>query len=242
MMTIYINNNLNDNAYAYRNLAKRNPHGYNKSMHQTPKQTMSYKADDVWAAAWQAFVNNGNKYIKTPVVLGTDSNRTIVERLLADTTQITQESRDEAEKMRRYFNGLTFKVIEGKSLSPFMQSALDASNKNEITNKYDLAVIVSLPATYEKATERDTVDRRINWASGGYAGDVGTKVSAEIEIVKQVWSTNWNVWFVTGITSDDKVLFFSYKKQMNIGDSVTIQGTVKAHRDNSTQLNRVKVK
>jgi hypothetical protein len=239
MMTIYINNNLNDNTYSYRNLAKRNPHAYRKP--SSPKQTTSSNADDVWAASWQAYVTNGNKYIKVPAVSGTNSNRTIVDQLLADTTQITNESREQADQMRRYFKGLTFKVIEGKALSPFMQSAFEAASKDEITSKYDLAVIVSLPATYEKATKRDDVDRRIQWARGGNLGSIGDKVVAEIEIVKQVWSQNWNTWYVTGLTDDDKVVFFSYKKQTNIGDRVKIQGTVKEFRDNSTQLSRVKV-
>jgi len=219
--------------------AYRNPYAYRKP--SAPKQTINFNADDVWAAAWQAFSING-AYIKAlaPGVTQPEPNRLIVERLLADPTQITNESRQVGGVMRRYFKGLTFKVIEGKQLSPFMQSAFEVANKDVFASNYDLAIVVSLPATYEKSVKRDDVDRRIQWARGGNLGSIGDKVVAEIEIVKQVWSQNWNTWYVTGITDDDKVVFFSYKKQTNIGDRVTIQGTVKAFRDNSTQLNRVK--
>jgi hypothetical protein len=47
--------------------------------------------------------------------------------------------------------------------------------------------------------------------------------------------------FVTGITSDDQVVFFAYKSELPVGKMFDIYGTVKAQRDNTTQLNRVKV-
>jgi hypothetical protein len=56
-----------------------------------------------------------------------------------------------------------------------------------------------------------------------------------------VFSQQWNVFFVTGITSSDQVVFFSYREAIPAGTTIVAQGTVKAHRDNSTQLNRVKV-
>jgi hypothetical protein len=51
----------------------------------------------------------------------------------------------------------------------------------------------------------------------------------------------WNTNYVTGITTNDQVVFFAYKEALDIGKVLNINGTVKAHRDNSTQLNRVKV-
>ena len=231
-----------DNPYSYRNLAHRNPYAYRKPVNRAPKVTFNYNADDVWAAAVQAQSINGS-YIKAiaPGAGGPDTNRQIVERLLTDTTQITQESRDKGILVRQYFKGLTFKILQGKKLNEFNNTAMTIANKDVIDSKYDLAVIVSLPATYEKSAKRDDIDRRINFASGGYVGTIGDKVTLQIEVVKQVWSEKWNTWYITGLTDDDKVLFFAYKKQMNIGDRVTIQGTVKGTRDNSTQLNRVKV-
>lgn len=231
-----------DNPYAYRNLANRNPYAYRKPMNRAPKVTFNYNADDVWAAAVQAQYINGS-YIKAlgPDIPNHKTNRQIVNELLVDTTQITQESRDKAVLVRQYFKGLTFKVLQGKKLNEFNNTAMTIANRDNINSKYDLAVIVSLPATYEKSAKRDDIDRRINFASSGYVGTIGDKVTVQIELAKQFWSKNWNTWYITGLTDDDKVLFFAYKKQMNIGDRVTITGTVKGTRDNSTQLNRVKV-
>lgn len=219
----------------------RNPYAYRKPVARAPKVTVTYNADDVWAAAVQAQAING-QYIKSIVISTTQkTNRQIVEELLKDTTQITQENRDTGVTVRNYFKGLTFKLLEGKTLNDFNNTAMTIASKDVITGNYDLAVIISLPATYEKSSKRDTVDRRINFARGGYLGDLGDKVTVEMEVVKQIFSQKWNTWYITGLTDDDKVLFFAYKSDMKIGDRVTIQGTVKTFRDNSTQLNRVKV-
>lgn len=231
-----------DDPYAYRNLAKRNPYGYRKPTNRAPKVTVTHNANDVWAAAVQAQAING-QYIKAlgPDQVGQKTNRQIVDSLLADTTQITQESRDKGELVRQYFQGLTFKVLQGKQLNDFNNTAMTIASRDAIMSNYDIAVIVSLPATYEKSVKRDDTDRRINFANGGYMGKVGDKVTTNIEVLKQIWSQNWNTWYITGITEDDQVLFFAHKTQYDIGTHLTIQGVVKSHRDNSTQLNRVKV-
>ena len=223
--------------------AWRNPYAYRRPTKKYVPVPLNYKADDVWAAAWQAYVQNGNQYVKAimPGVPNHKTNRMIVEELLTDTTQITQESRDAGETMRRYFMGLTFKIIEGARLSEFMQGAYDAACKTEIKTKLELAIIASLPATYEKSAKRDDVNRRINFARGGFVGDIGEKVSLNIEVVKSLWSQKWNTWYLTGITGEDQVVFFACKETFDIGTHLTITGTVKGQRDNSTQLNRVKV-
>jgi hypothetical protein len=46
---------------------------------------------------------------------------------------------------------------------------------------------------------------------------------------------------VSVLTTDDEPTFFSLKNAVEVGTVMMIQGTVKAHRDNITQLNRVKV-
>jgi hypothetical protein len=229
-----------DDDYEYRN-----PYAYRAPTKKYMPVSMNHKAEDVWAASWQAYVANDKQYIKAimPDVPNHKTNRMIVEELMADTTQITQESRDAGEAMRRYFMGLTFKMIEGKQLSEFMKGAYDAACKSEIKTKLELAIIASLPATYEKSAKRDDVDRRINFARGGYIGDgaLSEKVTLNIEVLKSVWSQKWNTWYLTGITSEDQVVFFACKESFDIGTFLTITGNVKAHRDNSTQLNRVKV-
>lgn len=212
----------------------------------TKKIVLNYNADDVWGAAVQAQRTN-NAYVKLTMISESDptlttlSNRMIVEKLLADPFTITDEDREEGKKVRAFYQAFTFKILQGKRLNEFDNTAMLISNRDVITSTYDVAVIASLPSCYERGVKRQTVDQRINFAQGGYIGAVGNKVSTVIEVLRSVYSEKWGTHYITGINSDDQVVFFAYKSELPVGKLFDIYGTVKAHRDNSTQLNRVKV-
>ena len=205
------------------------------------KPVLNFNADDVWGAACQAQRMNGS-YIKA-IAPGVEqqTNRQIVEKLLADPFTITDEDREQGKKVRAFYQAYTFKILQGNQLSEFDNNAMLISNRDVITNNYDLAVIASLPSCYERGVKRQSVDQRVSFAKGGFIGAVGNKVSATIEVIKSVYSSKWVTNYITGITSDDQVVFFSYRTELPIGAIIDICGTVKGHRDNSTQLNRVKV-
>ena len=205
------------------------------------KPVLNFNADDVWSAACAAQRMNGN-YIKA-IAPGVEqqTNRQIVENLLTDTFSITDEDREQGLKVRAFYQALTFKILQGKHLNEFDNNAMVISNRDVITNNYDLAVIASLPSCYERGVVRQSADQRINFATGGFIGKVGDKVKLEIEVIKCTYSQMYNVFFVTGISTNDQPVFFSYKEKVPTGDTMNIAGTVKAHRDNITQLNRVKV-
>jgi hypothetical protein len=219
----------------------RNPYAYRKPAFGASKVTMSFNADDVWAVACAAFRINGS-YVKA-IAPGTTqkTNRQIAEELLKDQSLVTSDDRAKGQLARQYYKGLTFKVIEGKTLNDFNKNAMEIASLETITTTYQLAIIVSLPASYEKSSKRDDVDRRINFARGGYVGVVGEKVSLNIEVLKQLWSEKYNTWYLTGITTEDQVVFFACRENFDIGTHLTITGSVKGQRETSTQLNRVKV-
>ena len=213
---------------------------------RTQKVSVNYNADEVWAAAVQAQRINGS-YIKLSIVSESDpattklSNRMVVEQLLADPFIITDEDREQGKKVRAFYQALTFKILQGKQLSDFDNNAMLIANREVITGNYDVAVIASLPSCYERGVERQTAEQRVNFATGGFIGKASDKVKLEIEVIKCTYSHSYNVFFVTGITTQDQPVFFSYKDKVPTGDTMNIAGTVKAHRDNITQLNRVKV-
>jgi hypothetical protein len=211
------------------------------------KPVVNYNADDVWGAAVAAQRING-AYVKLSMISESDpsinqqSNRQIVNSFLADPFTITDEDREEGLKVRAFFQAYTFKILQGKALSEFNNTAMLISNRDVITSDYDVAVITSLPASYERGVKQQNVDQRINFARGGYIGTVGNKVATAVEVLKCVYSEKWGTNFVTGINDEDQVVFFAYKNRLQVGNTVSIQGTVKSQRDpNTTQLNRVKV-
>jgi hypothetical protein len=202
---------------------------------------LNLAADDVWAAACQAQrLNQGYIKVSEDAPAG-QTNRNLVTKFLADTTQITDEDREQGKLVRKFYQGFTFKILKGIKLSEFDNTAMLLANREIIDTNYDLAVITSLPSGYERGMKRQTVDQRISFAKGGYISVVGNKVSPTIEVLKSFYSQNWNTNYITGITSDDQVLFFAFKQPLEVGKMYDLYGTVKVHRDNVTQLNRVKV-
>ena len=213
---------------------------------KTQKVTVNYNADDVWSAACAAQRINGS-YVKFSVVSESDpattklSNRIIVEQLLVDTFLITDEDREQGKKVRAFYQAYTFKILQGKQLSEFDNTTMLIANRDVITGNYDVAVIASLPSCYERGVVRQSAEQRINFANGGYIGKINDKVTTSIEVLKSVYSQKWMTNYVTGITTDDQVVFFAYKSELEVGKMFDIYGTVKSHRETTTQLNRVKV-
>jgi len=211
----------------------------------TKKVVLDFNANDVWGAACAAQRING-KYVKLSMLssdpdMNCQSNRQIVNSLLTDPWMITEADYEQGKKVRAFYQAYTFKILQGKQLSEFDNTAMVIANRDTITSEYDVAVISSLPSCYERGVVRQTVEQRISFATGGFIGPIGNKVSTSIEVLKSVFSQKWMTNYVTGITSDDQVVFFSYKNELEVGKMYDIYGTVKAHRDNTTQLNRVKV-
>jgi len=215
-------------------------------MARQQKLVLNHNADDVWSAACTAQRINGS-YIKLSMISESDpdltklSNRMIVEKLLVEQSGITDEDRAQGKKVRAFYQAFTFKILQGKRLSEFDNTAMLIANRDVIEGNYDIAVIASLPSCYERGVVRQTADQRINFATGGFISTVGNKALATVEVVKSIYSQKWMTHYITGITSDDQVVFFAYKSELPIGKTYNICGTVKAHRDNSTQLNRVKI-
>ncbi len=211
------------------------------------RPVLNFNANDVWGASAAAQRIN-NAYLKSiPVdenyqpVEGVQTNRQIIDTFLANTDLISQADRDEGENIRTYYKGLTFKILQGIKLNDFDNTAMTIANRDTIESMYDVAVIASLPSCYIRAKARDDANARVRDADGGFISSPGNKVTLDIEVVKCIYSRNYNTYFVTGITDKNQAVFFSYKDGMNAGKRIKIAGTVKAHRDDSTQLNRVKV-
>jgi hypothetical protein len=62
-----------------------------------------------------------------------------------------------------------------------------------------------------------------------------------VEVISANYSQQYNIFWIRAITEQDQPVMFSNKEKFDAGTSITIQGKVKAHRDNLTQLNYVKV-
>ena len=207
----------------------------------------------VWAAACAAQRING-RYIKQDefdypeggqAVLTATASRTTMRELLANPDRLTAQDFEQGAECKTFLqNDITFRALKNK-LTEFDSATSKVlaveENFDSAQHKYELAVIASLPASRTRALERQATDSRVRQATGAYVGAVGDKVALDVEVIKTNYSQQWNTWYATAITSDNRAVFFAFKEQLTIGNSILIKGTVKAHRTGTTQLNRVKI-
>ena len=207
----------------------------------------------VWAAACAAQRING-QYIKQDefdypeggqAVLTATASRTIMKELLANPDRLTAQDFEQGAECKTFLqNDITFRALKNK-LTEFDSATSKVlaveENFDSAQHKYELAVIASLPASRTRALERQATDSRVQQATGEYVGAVGDMVALDVEVIKTNYSQQWNTWYATAITSDNRAVFFAFREQLTIGNSILIKGTVKAHRSGTTQLNRVKI-
>jgi hypothetical protein len=207
-------------------------------------QRPSYNTVDVFAAACAATRVNGGylKYTETNDEAGTSkiANKVLIRQFLDGTFDVRDSDREQGEKVMQHCRSLTFKLLTDKRLSDFEQNMLSIVEKETLDSNYDIAIVSSLPNTYNRSEYRRAVDTRIRETEGVF-GTVGERVQVTAEVVKSYFSDQWGTHFITAITDDNKQVFFAYKQSLTVGDNINIDGKVKAHRDNSTQLNYVKM-
>jgi hypothetical protein len=207
-------------------------------------QRPSYNTVDVFAAACAANRVNGGylRYAETndESVTSKLANKVLIRQFLDGTFDVRDSDREQGEKVMQHCRSLTFKLLTDKRLSDFEQNMLSIVEKETLDSNYDIAIVSSLPNTYNRSEYRRAVDTRIR-ETEGVLGTVGERVQVTAEVVKSYFSDQWGTHFITAITDDNKQVFFAYKQSLTVGDNINIDGKVKAHRDNATQLNYVKM-
>lgn len=231
--------------------------------YETPRQTWKPKAkpqgvqhsvDNVWGAACAAQRINGS-YVKetqyqfdeakqTTVVVK-QRNRDIMTDILANPALLTVEDIAQGQQCRKFLEqDITLRGLKGR-LTEFdtavSKTIAVSESFDTVKHKYELAVVASLPASHQRSLARQDVDSRVRQTTGGYVGAVDAKVAFDVEVVSANYSHTYNIFWVTAITQDNQAVFFSYRSKLTTGSCIQVKGTVKAHRDGKTQLNRVKV-
>jgi hypothetical protein len=220
---------------------------------RAPERPVAWSAETVWASAAHAHRINDGEYLKDPEFARDDQglwldtilrprNRDIMKQALDDNGVITEADRDLGLRARDWLSkSIMMKTLKGFPLSEFeqgLQRAVIMTEFDEWGCRYEMALVASQIRAYEQAVQLEAAMEGI---SAEPIADVGTKVDTEITVVKSVYSQNFGVFFITGITSDKRAVFFSYRDRLANGHQCRVRGTVKAHRENSTQLNRVRI-
>jgi hypothetical protein len=206
-------------------------------------------ADRIWAAAAYADRENGGEYLKedrwmmnaTPPYLEKQANKTLMWKAIMDVSFITGADIDVGRQARDWVRkNLVFKGLKN-TMTDFEQALSRVVEMEEFmtgADRYEIALVTSQIRAYREGTRMEQVMADVITTP---VADVGEKVQLNVEVVKSVYSQNFNVYFITAKTDGHQMVFFSYRERKAPGEFLTIRGHVKAHRSDATQLNRVRI-
>lgn len=231
----------------YHYNARNNPFAYRKPMvKKVPVKLTIVTADQVWAAAAMADRINEGNYFKEVVyeneVKVYDPNRSIMFQALNEWYEPTAEDLEMGRTARAWHKGRLLMTAIKRPFTGFEDNLNRAAMLDEFAlelKRLELATIASQIRSYRLGS----AEEQKMWGTDTTPmAPVGTKVECQIEVIKSVYSPAYNTIYIRAVTLDSrKVIMFTYREGMDPGTILTIKGTVKAHRDDCTQLNRVKV-
>jgi hypothetical protein len=204
-----------------------------------------FTADHVWGLAVAADRMNGG-YVKADVyaenldVVQKQANKTMVKGWLRNgQNPATAADVERGREVRNYFNGYLLKQIAGK-INDFEQTALRIAQMDEFTNRnmLEFSVVSCLPSVMLRDQSRKELKNAIS-SSVQLAGEVGDKITGEIEVFKCDYQQMYDKFIVQARMGDSYVSFWF---SSSIDGAVTIRAKIKEQRgDNTTALNFVKI-
>lgn len=215
-------------------------------MRRTPKQIKLVDTDYVLAVA--ALVHRQNQgYHKDsdnsqgPVRV---ANKVLLAQYLEQDVQPTEQDQSMAQEIRQRVQGLLFKSLGNDTMSDFDRNLqkLATAEQTNIYDRYALAMLSYTPAWTLRLRQQDQTADALLGCERRYLADVGTKIQAQVRVIKSQYSSNWDRHFITGLTSCGCQVFFPYRLALEQDSTVDLQGWVKQHRDDfCTKLNRVRI-
>ena len=210
-------------------------------------------AEMIWAAAAFAYRTNGNQFFKEEarvideasgtVTVTHQPNKVVAMAQLRDglATDLTDADYALGREARR-FHRLTLTALSLKGpIGDFQRTVQQSAEKDVFfldSDRLEFAVVASQIGAYIKAKNelqiREDIER-------GPLAAVGVKVAVDITVVRSVFSQNYGCYFITAKTDCKHMVFFSFRQALDTGVRWNAKGAVKAFRDDTTQLTRVKI-
>lgn len=234
----------------YNYQARANPFAYRRPMaKKIPVKVTPVTAEQVWAFAATADRINGGEYLKESrrstdgLCIIQEANRSMINRWLTEgyCGEDTEADWEQGRAARAWHKGRLLMTALKRPLSGFEENLSKAADMDEFAleiHRLEIATIASQIRSYRTGM---AAEQRL-WATDTTPlAAIGARVECEVEVVKAVYSTNYGIYFATAVTTADrKVVRFSYRSQLDVGQVISIKGRVKAHGADGTQLNYVK--
>lgn len=234
----------------YNYQARSNPFAYRRPMaKKIPVTVTLVTADQVWTfAATADRINSG--YVKEDQrstdgqCVIREANKSMLKRWLREgyCGEDTPEDRDVGAAARAWHQGRLLMTALKRPLNNFEETLNRAVGLDELAleiHQLEIAIIASQIQSHRTGV----AEEQKMWGTDTTPlAPVGTKVECQVEVIKSVYSHNYTTNYIRAVTVDTRqVVMFNYREGMDPGTVLTIKGTVKAHREDCTQLNRVRV-
>jgi len=214
-----------------------------------PVNVTLVSAERVWAAAALADRVNAGAYYKEPQhdkdnydVVVFETNRAIMNRALTSTTELAAEDLELGRLARAWHKNRLLMAAIKRPLTGFEDNLSKSAGMDEFAlevHKLELATIASQIRSFRNGF---ALEEKMWGTSTGPLADIGTKILTTAEVVSSVYSVTYNTTYIRAVTLDTRnVIMFTYREKIEPGTVITVKGTVKAHREDCTQLNRVTV-
>jgi hypothetical protein len=234
----------------YHYQARSNPFAYRKPMaKKIPVAVTLVPAERVWAAAALADRVNAGAYHKEPQhdkdnydVVVFEPNRAIMNRALSGSAEPTVEDLELGRLARAWHKGRLLMTAIRRPLTGFEDNLSKAAGQDEFAleiHKLEIATIASQIRSFRAGF---ALEEKLWGTDVSPLAAIGTKVLTTAEVISTVYSVTYNTTYIRAVTLETrKVIMFNYREKIEPGTVITINGTVKAHREDCTQLNRVRV-
>jgi hypothetical protein len=206
-------------------------------------------AEQVWAAAALADRVNAGQYYKESIrdkdnyeTILFEPNRTIMGRVLSGSVEPTAEDIELGNLARAWHKGRLLMTAIKRPLTGFEDNLSKAAGMDEFAfgvHKLEIATIASQIRSYRNGF---ALEEKMWGTTTAALAAIGTKVLTTAEVVGSFYSVTYNTTYIRAVTLDTRnVIMFTYREKIAVGTVITVNGTVKAHREDCTQLNRVRV-
>ena len=199
--------------------------------------------DQIWGAASQAQITNG-AYIKegSPSLVSDSSgpipNRDIMIFLAYNADNITQESIDTGKEVRNYLKrDLLFRRLSDDNLGEYLTKGMTLASDDNLKLTYkNINYIASLPQGVARDQIKREKEKPMRIAMGGFLGREGDRLPINFTVVKSVYSIQWECTYVTGVTTQDQVVFFATKNKRLTQEGAIVSATasIRNHFTDST--------
>ena len=212
----------------------------------------------IWGAACQALSTNNGEYIKPEDVmdktfvkdeLGKQTNRELIEFYAFNTDKISEQSIKDGEEIRNYLKGMLFKMLSEELKSDYFIKLIKLATDDELKLKSsNIGYIASAPNAVIREQFKEGQLKKVKECDPGYVGRLHESVQLNFRIIKSHYSEDWERYYITAITTDNKLITYSTKNRRLIGVDtiVTATANVKAHfidqytKHETTKLNNVR--